>query len=206
MPGACPWRLPTVSSRYGRVLYLLLGQAGWMICVMSAAHGRGWVGVVFVTLLVAAHVPYATSRSREAMFIALVAFAGWGWESIVLRTGWIAYPAGSWPAGYAPYWMAGLWALFAIQINPLFSSLRPHWLLASLLGAAGGPLSFRAGAALGAVTFTSPWAALTVIAIGWAVHFPVLLWLGGRIGSAPMWRPAAQSGGACAKKSKGKLR
>ncbi|WP_260467534.1 DUF2878 domain-containing protein [Pandoraea apista] len=70
----------------------------------------------------------------------------------------------------------------------------------------GGPLSFRAGAALGAVTFTSPWAALTVIAIGWAVHFPVLLWLGGRVGSAPMWRPAAQSGGACAKKSKGKLR
>ncbi|VVE20970.1 hypothetical protein PCA20602_03141 [Pandoraea capi] len=193
-----PLRMPPA---YWRALYLLLGQIGWLICVLSAAHGKAWIGAVFVTLLVAGHLCATSDRLREAMFVAFVALAGWGWESFVLRTGWIAYPADRWPTGYAPYWMAGLWALFSVQINPLFSSLRPHWALASVLGAVGGPLSFRAGAALGAVTFLAPWAALAVIAAGWAVHFPALLWLGGRIGAAPLWRHATHAGSVSASAS-----
>ncbi|BET13437.1 DUF2878 domain-containing protein [Pandoraea sputorum] len=191
---------------YWRALYLVLGQIGWLICVLSAAHGQAWIGVVFVTLLVAGHLSAMRDAAREAMFVAFVALAGWGWESLVVRSGWLVYPAGSWPTGYAPYWMSGLWALFAIQINPLFSSLRPHWVLASLLGAVGGPLSFRAGAALGAVTFIHPWAAVAVMAGGWAVHFPALLWLAGRTGSAPLWRDADRSGSVSANKSGDKRR
>jgi len=174
-----------LSRTHWRVLYFVLGQAGWLICVLSAAGGIGWLGVLYVALLLAAHLSWAENRSREAAFVAIVTLAGWAWESLVLKTGWVAYPNGMVLAGYAPYWMAGLWALFALQINPLFSWLRNHWALAALLGAVGGPLSFRAGAALGAIRFVDTWAAFAVIASGWAVIFPTLLWLGKRMSANP---------------------
>jgi hypothetical protein len=177
--------LTGLSRTHWRLLYLLLGQAGWLICVLSAAGGSGWGGVLFVALLLAGHLASTTNRSGEAAFVAIVTLAGWVWESVVLRTGWLAYPNGMLLAGYAPYWMAGLWALFALQINPLFSWLRTHRALAALCGAVGDPLSFRAGAALGAIRFIDTWPAVALIAAGWSVIFPTLLWLGQRIAPEP---------------------
>lgn len=184
MPAESGPRRAFTSPGYLRLIYLLLGQAGWLTGVLSGAHGRGWIGMTFVALLMAGHLMITANRWREAAFAVGVALAGWGWESLVLRTGWVAYPDGAWPAGFAPYWMAGLWALFAMQINPLFSSLRRHWVLASLSGAIGGPLSFRAGAALGAITFVDLPPAMILIACGWAMLLPALLWLGGKVGGA----------------------
>jgi len=45
----------------------------------------------------------------------------------------------------------------------------------ALVGAFAGPASFRAGAALGAVHFNDPTAALVVIATGWAFILPAAL-------------------------------
>lgn len=56
--------------------------------------------------------------------------------------------------GTTPYWLAGLWALFAIQLNTLLHWLRARPLVSALVGAFAGPASFRAGAALG--PFISP--------------------------------------------------
>jgi len=70
-----------------------------------------------------------------------------------------------------------------LQINPVFASLRRRRLLCAMLGAVGGPLSFRAGAALGAVQFIDIWRALALIGAGWAVMLPGLITLGETIGS-----------------------
>lgn len=191
MSGVPGSSLVTLSRTHWRLFYLVLGQVGWLICVLSAAGGQGWLGVLFVALLLAGHLSWATNCLREATFVAVVTVAGWGWESLVLQTGWIAYPNGMVLAGYAPYWMASLWALFALQINPLFSWLRAHRALAALLGAVGGPLSFRAGAALGAIRFVDTWAAVALIAGGWAIIFPTLLWLGERVTVTPHGRHGA---------------
>jgi len=73
-----------------------------------------------------------------------------------------------------------LWALFAAQFNTTFGWLKQRMLLASVLGAIAGPMSFRAGAALGAVRFAFPLPATIVLAIGWAILMPVLILLSRR--------------------------
>lgn len=134
----------------------------------------------------AGHLCLVRRPLREAAFLVVVTVLGFGWECVVFRTGWIAYPNGVLVAGYAPYWMAGLWALFALQVNAVFASLRRRWFLCAVLGAVGGPLSFRAGAALGAVTFIDFWRAFALIGAGWAVMLPGLIALGAAIGSRPI--------------------
>ncbi|WP_286799223.1 DUF2878 domain-containing protein [Pandoraea sp. 64-18] len=176
---------PRAERRLGLV-YVALGQVGWFTCVLSAAKGDGWIGVALVAAMAAGHLCLDRRPLREAGFLVVVTVLGFGWESCVYRTGWIAYPNGVLVPGFAPYWMAGLWALFALQINPVFASLRRRRLLCAMLGAVGGPLSFRAGAALGAVQFIDIWRALALIGAGWAVMLPGLITLGEAIGSGPI--------------------
>jgi hypothetical protein len=49
-----------------------------------------------------------------------------------------------------------------------------------LLGAIAGPVSFHAGAALGAVYFLKLWPAAIVLTVGWAILLPLLMVLAGR--------------------------
>ena len=52
--------------------------------------------------------------------------------------------------------------------------------LAALFGAIGGPLSYLAGARLGAMSFIDSGAAVTALAIGWGLAMPLLMWLAAR--------------------------
>lgn len=161
-----------------RLAYFVLGQLGWLVCVVSAARGYGWIGCAAVAVLAAGHLRLTRHPAREARFVILVTLLGWIWESIMRQTGFITYPSGGHLSWAAPYWMAGLWALFALQINTLLYWLRPYPLLGALLGAVGGALSFRAGALLGAVHFVHAGYAYALLATGWAVILPGLIWLG----------------------------
>jgi hypothetical protein len=168
------------QQRPAILLYLVLCQAGWFICVISAARGAGWVGVLFAAGVVGYHLLKAVRPMREARLVAVVTLVGWTWDSVVAHSGLLAYPNGILIVGTAPYWMAGLWALFAVQFNVLFVWLRRRWLLAGIVGAVAGPLSFRAGAALGAVRFVNDDEAFLVLALGWSILLPVILWLARR--------------------------
>jgi hypothetical protein len=56
-----------------------------------------------------------------------------------------------------------------------------RYLLAALFGAIGGPLSYLAGARLGAMSFIDTGAAVTALAVGWGLAMPLLMWLAARL-------------------------
>lgn len=158
----------------------MTGQAAWFVCVLSAAHEAAWVGSSFVAILLVLHVRGAAQPVRELRLAALVVLCAAPWETGLIRAGLIVYPHGVlWP-GFVPPWLLGLWALFAIQLNVLFRWLRGRPWLAAGLGAVAGPLSFRAGVALGAASFPNTAAAMGVLAFGWALWMPWLVWLAQR--------------------------
>ncbi|WP_345815952.1 DUF2878 domain-containing protein [Paraburkholderia sp. PREW-6R] len=161
-------------------LYFVVGQIGWFVCVLGAAHSQAWLGMLFAALAVAWHLLRVADARREARLLVVTVSIGMIWESLLVYSGLLAYPSGTFIAGVAPYWLGALWALFAIQFNTVYGWLHGRPLLAALLGALAGPLSFRAGAALGAVRFIQPLAAWTVLALGWCVMLPSLLWLARR--------------------------
>jgi hypothetical protein len=172
-----------IASGSQAAVYAIAGQIGWFACVLGAAHDKAWIGALAVALLALVHLCVVRDRRRAMLLLCIVTLCGWLWECGVMRTGWVKYPSGA-ITGYAPYWMAALWMLFALQINPVFHWLRTRWRLAALLGGVAGPLSFRAGAALGAVQLVDPFAALLLIAAGWIVWLPALVWFGKRLDDA----------------------
>ena len=148
--------------------------------MLSAASDAAWVGIAFVAALLALHLRQARQPNLELRLVVSVVVLAAPWETLLIRTGLIAYPHGALWTGFVPPWLLALWVLFAIQVNVLFRWLRGRWWLAMMLGAIAGPLSFRAGAALGAAHISDMAAALGVLAVGWALWMPLLVWMGER--------------------------
>ncbi len=76
----------------------------------------------------------------------------------------------------SPPWMVSLWMNFAATLGSSLGWLQGRPLLAALFGGLGGPLSYWAGARLGAIELAG-WPSLAVLAVVWAVATP---WLVGR--------------------------
>jgi hypothetical protein len=156
------------------VLYFLVGQAGWFACVLSAAHGSPSSGASVVAILLLIHLIYVPGPLQECGFLLFAVVLGTLWESTLVRTHLLGYPSGLLVQGFAPYWIVALWALFGAQFNTTYRWLKGRPAAAAMLGALAGPLSFRAGAALGAVQFLRPLPAALALAVGWAAILPLL--------------------------------
>jgi hypothetical protein len=169
------------SDGWRAALNVALYQAGWFACVLGAANGLPWVGVVAAVGIVAWHLATAPRPGPEAALIGAALVVGALFETLVVRAGWARYPSQSFVDGAAPVWMIALWAMFATMLNVTLRALRDRPALAAVLGAIGGPLAYYAGARLGAIVFPDLAAALVAIGIGWAVLAPALLWLARRL-------------------------
>jgi peptidoglycan/LPS O-acetylase OafA/YrhL len=157
------------------ILTFLSLQAGWFACVLGAASGRPLVGVLVVLLVVVAHLVTSADRLALALTLAAAAVVGLVVDGSLTLTGVLTFPAHAslgWPV---PLWMLALWVNFALAIDALaWLGRRPA--AAMLAGAIGGPLSYLAGARLGAVTLgPSEPLALGAVAVAWMVAMPLLL-------------------------------
>lgn len=144
--------------------------------MLGAAHGLPWPGAAAGLLIVVMHLAAVPDRRHEGRLLLLAGLIGLVAESAVQAGGLVVYASGwnrvPW---LAPGWILVLWIQFATLLR---HSLR--WLhrpvLASVLGAVGGPLAFRAGEALGAVRFGEPrWAGFAALGLLWAVALPILV-------------------------------
>ena len=150
-------------------------QAGWLACVLGAAAGRPLLGVVFVALSAAIHIARSRDWRGLALVLAAAAVVGLVSDGSLTLGGILVFPPHAslgWPV---PLWMLALWVNFALAIDALgWFARRP--LMAALAGAVGGPLSYLAGARLGAVTLLpSEPVGLAVIAVVWLLAMPLLL-------------------------------
>jgi hypothetical protein len=157
------------ARKWASVVYFVMGQAGWFACVLSAAKGVPWLGTLAVLALVVLHLLRTSRPIAELKLLAFVAVTGGVWESALVLAGLLAYSSGNIIPGMAPYWMPALWVLFAAQFNTTYRWLKSRLWLAPIVGAIAGPLSFRAGAELGALHFVKPVPAAVALAVGWAV-------------------------------------
>jgi hypothetical protein len=156
------------------VVNLLLYQAGWFVCVLSAAGGRPWIGAIAVALIVAWHLARAARPLPELALIGAAVAAGTVFETLLVQSGWVRFDTGMLIDGTAPYWMIALWANFATTLNVSLRAFRSYPWLAAAFGAVGAPAAYLAGAKLGAKEFTAVALALVAIGVGWALLSPAL--------------------------------
>ncbi len=163
-------------------------QLGWFACIWCAAQGAPWVGPLVVACIVAAHVELEPARGRESLWIAFAAALGYLADSLLVLAGILSFPSQATLGSPSTIWMVALWANFAVALRSLLAWLHGRYLVGALLGAAAGPASYYAGAALGAVELTDPPSSLAAVAVEWALATPLLLAVSQRLASA---HPAA---------------
>ena len=155
-------------------------QAAWWACILGAAWDREITALVFCAVLAELHLLNSKTTQADiqlgliSVLIGLVLDSLLQYFSIVSFKGWTCSPL-------SPYWMWMVWWMFALTLNSSLAFLkRYHWALAALAGGVLGPLSYLAGARLGAADMTSSPANLTILAASWALVLPALVALAKR--------------------------
>src|SRR5678816_213983 len=124
------------------VYNILAYQVAWFACVLSVARGVPWVGAATALAVVAAHVALVDKRSGELKLIGAAVIVGLLVDTALLRSDALRFVSGTWPEGFAPYWMLSLWAAFATTLNHSLHWIARRPLIATLLGTIGGPVSY----------------------------------------------------------------
>lgn len=168
----------------------VLFNLSWIAIVMTHSSV---IALAIVVLHLAVHFVLLGKGRSEAVLVAGVTLLGAVLDQLLFLTG--VFTLAGQPA-LAPFWLACLWPVFATSLMHAFEGLQHRPSLAAVVGAVGGALSYFAGARLTAVEFSSPLWGPTVIALLWAVLFPLLLKCATRLSrhSDPLqsWEPAVR--------------
>lgn len=162
----------------GRLLNFAMFYLGWFACVMGAGRGQLWLGPSAVTALVLLHL-YMTPRPvQEIRLILLTGVFGFAIDTLQASAGLYAFTGTSPAPWLCPLWMVALWMIFATTLNASMGWLAQRYRLAAVLGALCGPVSYVAGARLGAIELPAhAGLSLVGIAVVWACVMPSLMWL-----------------------------
>jgi hypothetical protein len=166
---------------------IILFQVGWFACVLGAARGSPWIGLLAVALIAAWHLSRARAPVRELILLGIAAGLGLIFDSALVRLGLVEFSSGVVVAGFAPAWMIALWMLFATTLNVSLRWLRQRPAVTAVLGCVGGALAYYSGARLGALTLTPARTTWAMIGIGWGLLTPTLFYAARRCdGFAPL--------------------
>jgi hypothetical protein len=91
--------------------------------------------------------------------------------SVISFYGWALGPL-------SPFWLWMVWVMFALTLNySLAFLLNRHLLLSAIAGLLFGPLSYIAGAKLGAAGFDNSLSHLAVLGMIWMLTLPALVFI-----------------------------
>jgi hypothetical protein len=181
----------------GRLTNFAMFYLGWFACVMGAGHGQLWLGPSVVAALLLIHLFLHAAPVQEARLILMIGISGFVVDTLQASAGLYAFTRTSAAPWLCPLWMVALWMIFATTLNGSMAWLAGRYGLAATLGALCGPVSYLAGARLGAIELPAHAAlSLVGIAVVWACVMPSLMWLGGFLSTSAVSVPLRSPAGA----------
>mgnify|MGYP003344181091 CR=1 FL=1 len=167
-----------------RIAANLIGfQLGWFACVLGAAYGYPIAGPLAVTILLGLHLWLLSCRRTFGFFLLFAGLLGTAIDTALGLLGLLSFPGSAFPSWLCPPWLTFLWMLFASTLPLSLNWLTGRPRLAAVAGALGGPASYYAGAALGALQLAgNSLVSLATLAVIWGILLPMLLHLKSWIG------------------------
>ena len=152
------------------VINVVAFKVAWLLTVFAAAAGHGLMGPLAVTCWVGCFLYWQQDLKHNLLFIALAFSVGFLVDMTLGIFGAITFPFS--PSDILPpLWMAFLWINLAVSLRYAFAFLRERYVLATFVGAIGGPLAYLSGEAVGAMTVNN----ILFVAVIWALATPSLL-------------------------------
>lgn len=163
------------------LLNFLLFQAVWWTSVLGAANDRPLLGVGGLLVFAVVHLALSSERVRDLKVLAAVTLAGGLADTALAYADIYAFRTAG-PGGTPlPLWMWSLWANFSMTLFGALGWLRAKPLVALVLGAVSGPLTYQGAASLGALELPRGGVSLAVLAVSWGLLLPGLLTLAKRL-------------------------
>ena len=161
-----------------RIWNFILFQSGWFICVISVANNRLETACIALSIIIGFHLFIVRFNRSELLFILGAGIVGFIIDSGNIHFGVFALGQTQHSIGMAPFWLVGLWILFASTLNHSLRWIHGKYLLIVFLGALFGPIAYFAGISFGALTFSTyhPIPALVIISVEWAIILPLMFW------------------------------
>jgi len=159
-----------------------LFQFVWLVTVIGAARGAAWPGLAALAFFLTVHRALsATAKADHALCVLTIAL-GTIVETLNSASGFIVYRDPAAASVIPPIWILVLWCNLALILNNSAAWLLQRPVLAAVLGAIGGSLSYVGGVALGAAEFgVATRMAVPVLAVSWAILAPLLFAIARRV-------------------------
>jgi hypothetical protein len=164
-----------------KAVNLVLFQVAWFAAVLGAAGRMAWLGPLALVPVLGVHLALREDRRGELRLILAAAAIGFLFDTLMVATGAFTPVQSLFPRPFSPPWMVGLWMNFAATLNVSLSWLLGRYWLAAVFGAIGGPLAYYSGAKLGATQTIPSLSGMIILAAGWAIMTPLLVWLAARL-------------------------
>jgi len=152
-------------------------QTAWWACIAGVGHGLEIPALLYGLTLASLHTAYAPKPLQEIKLAAVALAVGVAIDTVLQATSVIDFYGWS-LAFFSPFWLWLLWVLFAMTLNASLSFLqtKPFW-LSALAGMVFGPLTYYAGAQLGAAYFDGSFIHTAVLALVWMIALPFLVYV-----------------------------
>jgi len=162
-----------MPPRVTRPLSFVLAQVGWLAVATLAAADRPAAAALAAAPVILLNVILAPDREAAALLVAVAALLGPALDRVLVALGLLHLRQ---DPLWMPAWWCALWAMFASSVPAGLSFLHRRPRLAAAIGAVFAPLSYAAGARLGAIGLGEPRAAsFAAIAAEWGVALPLLV-------------------------------
>jgi len=150
---------------------------GWGACVLGAAWGYHWLGMVVVLLLLIIHIAVIERNKIRIVFIvALITIAtGFLADTLLIILGTVEPNRWLMPPPLTALWDLMIWVNFSLSLDRALRFLQKKPLLAAVLGSVIAPPTYYAAGRLGALRFSEP-SYLGLIWVG-VIWFVVMPWL-----------------------------
>lgn len=152
-------------------------QTAWWACIAGIGLGLEIPALVYCVVLAGLHLAFAAQPLAEAKLAAIALVTGVLADTCLQMVNIISFYG--WALGpVSPFWLWMLWILFAMTLNGSLSFLQklPLW-LSAVAGLAFGPLTYYAGAQLGAAAFDGSFVHLGALALTWMIALPFLVYM-----------------------------
>lgn len=146
----------------------------WWASVASAqVNASIWVALCIVAFVLA-HLHYVEGW-RQTGPLLLTALIGCAFDQFGYGLGLVSFNHHTQWLAVIPLWMICLWFAFACTLNVSMAWLSAKPIVACMLGAIFGPISYVIASRLGVVNFPHETFSLLWISLEWAILMPLLL-------------------------------
>jgi hypothetical protein len=161
--------------KYSAFVFSIWIYAAWFGCVFCARRGLELESLFFPLVTWIATWFLFRPPTRDITKLLILCAFGLAFDTAIYLLSGIRYAQS--PLLGVPIWMVALWFTFVPSLLPLSMALKGHYVLAAIIGAVFGPLSYKAGEVFG-VLYMQNIFVIGIYAVFWALFFSFgIFWL-----------------------------